>query len=585
MNSETMICECVRLQRQKDYTRREMACCELPRGGFAELRAAFCAAPQFSKIDADALLKTGAESLRTILIADDLYYAEQAAAYLTAMAFRAQEKSKTETGAESVWDDPEIDAFLERAFPGNTEIEQNGRELTIVSPELLDPDLNGIEDEKKYTSAENEKKKLDVDCFSFSALLLRADAGAALSETVITEVETLCKKGIPLFVALKKSQIDRALIDELRLTMGFQVAQVGRTSDAYLVRVLERALEENGVRTASDVDLGAVVARLRTVRGASFTECDLESIARRAPKEREARTDDLLFEAYRPEGGGKRSAMDELNAMIGMENVKDALRRQLAAFVFEARRSDGACAPPHRCLAFAGSPGTGKTVTARLIAEILREEGCGTGRFVEAGREQLVGKYQGWTSFKIAKLFDSARGGVLFIDEAGALIPSDSGDTFTTEAVSALVRHIENEPETVVIFATYGDAMKRLLAADQGLSSRVAQVLTFEDYTDDELLLILEKLARDRDLVVPEDARETCLAFFRELRGRKGERFGNGREARRLLESAVEELALRSLQTRGGDDALRAGDFETASERLLAQEENKRRALPHVGFC
>ena len=289
-----------------------------------------------------------------------------------------------------------------------------------------------------------------------------------------------------------------------------------------------------------------------------------------------------MFQKYRPAGRGSRSAADALDDMIGLENVKETLRRQLAAHVFDIRRG---FPPAHRSLAFAGPPGTGKTETARLTAEILGEAGCGTGRFVEAGREQLIGKYVGHTSPRIARLFESARGGVLFIDEAGALIPADGRDSFAFEAISALVRHIENEPETVVIFATYGDAMERLIAADHGLSSRIAQVLTFEDYTDEQLLLILQKLSCDRGLALPEEARETCFDFFRELRERKGERFGNGREARRLLEGAVEELALRSLKTGSRDAALCAEDIRTASARLLAQEGAKGQRLPRVGFC
>ncbi len=585
MNDRGMICERVRLVRGKGYTKHEIAYCTLPYGNFTELREAFRAAPQFTQIDADALLRVKPEQLRVVLVTDDSYYARQCAAYLSAM-FLCKPDDHQDASEESIWNDPEIDAFLARAFPDDSTVDQNRLELTVISPELLDPNLNLIDDERKHAGSQDEKKKLDTDRLSTDALLVQAEAGAVLSEAVIEEMEALCKKGVPLFIAVKRSQIDRVLIDELCLSLAFQVAHVGHASETYLIRVLRGALKDRGMRLAPDVDLGAVVAKLRSARGTAFTECDLESLACRAPRDREVRTDDLLFETYRPEGGDKRSAMEKLNAMIGMENVKNVLRRQLAACIFEARRSGNGGASMHRCLAFAGSPGTGKTVTARLVADILCEEGCGTGRFVEAGREQLIGKYQGWTSVKIAKAFENARGGVLFIDEAGALVPTDDHDTFTLEAMSALVRHIENEPETVVIFATYGDAMKRLLAADQGLSSRVAQILMFEDYTNEELLMILEKLACDKALAVPKEAREDCLAFFRELRDRKGERFGNGREARRLLEGAVEELALRSLKTHGGDAALRAEDFKAASERLLAQEENgAKRTLPRVGFC
>ena len=47
----------------------------------------------------------------------------------------------------------------------------------------------------------------------------------------------------------------------------------------------------------------------------------------------------------------------------------------------------------------------------------------------------------------IEKLFHGVQGGVLFFDEAGSLVQIYEHDSFTKEAVDALVRHMENQPE------------------------------------------------------------------------------------------------------------------------------------------
>lgn len=264
--------------------------------------------------------------------------------------------------------------------------------------------------------------------------------------------------------------------------------------------------------------------------------------------------------------------------MVGLEEVKQTLRRRLAAAALEDhRRQRGLKVEPAcRNMAFSGPPGTGKSVTARLAARILREEGRGTGRFVEAGREQLIGSYLGQTSPMVAELFQRAKGGVLFIDEAGALL-DDGQDIYAAEAVNALVRHMELEPETTVIFATYPGEMERLLASNPGLSSRVAQVLDFPVYDDGILWDIFQGFARREGYALPEGTRELCDAFFAELRQRRGERFGNGREARRLYQGAVEEMALRVLE--GQEEALVLADLEEASKRLLAQPGKERRSI------
>ena len=273
--------------------------------------------------------------------------------------------------------------------------------------------------------------------------------------------------------------------------------------------------------------------------------------------------------------------MDELNAMTGLAGVKEAIRRQIGAAVL-ARRRGKSSNVSGRSMTFAGSPGTGKSVTARLVAQIMREEGCGTGRFVEAGREQLIGKYLGYTSPKIAKLFEEARGGVLFIDEAGALIPRRS-DSYAEEAVNALVRHMELEQETMVIFATYPGEMKELMDSNRGLRSRVSKALVFEDYSDEQLWEILGALAGKEGYALPEDAKDACLSFFRQLRDCMGENFGNGRESRRLLQSAIEELGLRVLN--GAETLeLSAADFEAAAAALLEQERSRADEKRVIGF-
>lgn len=247
-------------------------------------------------------------------------------------------------------------------------------------------------------------------------------------------------------------------------------------------------------------------------------------------------------------------------------------RGVLAVQILNARRcrpSAAAC----RNLAFCGAPGTGKSVTARLVAQILRDEGCGSGRFVEAGREQLIGKYLGTTSPKIAKLFEQAAGGVLFIDEAGALLGTKE-DLYANEAVNALVRHMELHPETMVIFATYEPEMRELLASNAGLSSRVAGIIRFENYSDAELCRILALTATRAGETLFDGTAAGCAGFFAALRGKKGENFGNGREARRLFEAAREEMALRYNNAGAEEPAeILPGDLDAAARRLLEMED------------
>ena len=65
---------------------------------------------------------------------------------------------------------------------------------------------------------------------------------------------------------------------------------------------------------------------------------------------------------------------------------------------------------------FTGNPGSAKTTVARLLTTILYEEKViDRNRFVECGRQDLVGRYVGWTAKQVEEQFRKAMGGILLL--------------------------------------------------------------------------------------------------------------------------------------------------------------------------
>ena len=234
----------------------------------------------------------------------------------------------------------------------------------------------------------------------------------------------------------------------------------------------------------------------------------------------------------------------KLKEMIGLKDIKEVINQIIAYEKMQARRKSLGLedSKTARNMLFYGEPGTAKTTVARLMGQILKEEGAlEVGHVVECGRQDLVGLYVGWTAKIVEEKFKEARGGILFVDEAYSL---SEDRHYGREAINTLVQLMENyKDEVLVILAGYPDKMEEFIAANNGLRSRIAFQLNFPNYDSDELMGILELMLKEREYTLSDAAKEKCLTLFNKVMHVPN--FGNGRFVRNLLEQIELKQSMR----------------------------------------
>ncbi|MEL7194791.1 MAG: AAA family ATPase [Bacteroidota bacterium] len=248
-----------------------------------------------------------------------------------------------------------------------------------------------------------------------------------------------------------------------------------------------------------------------------------------------------------------------LDQMTGLRRIKTRVREYAKYLEFLNLRKDKGfedTAPTHLHVVLTGNPGTGKTSVARMLGQIYHKLGLlRRGHVHEVDRADIIGEYIGQTAPKMRSTIEKARGGVLFIDEAYALVRSNEDKKdYGREAIEILIKELSApQVDFALIVAGYPQEMDVFLNSNPGLKSRLNLRFDFEDFTPEELQDICLQGASDHQVNFSEKAQNYLYKKLVEAYRNRDRSFGNARYALSLINEAKMNMGLRIMRMEAPD--------------------------------
>jgi len=256
----------------------------------------------------------------------------------------------------------------------------------------------------------------------------------------------------------------------------------------------------------------------------------------------------------------KSTPEHELKDMIGTKEVREQLKELIDSMVKSGKP---------RNVRFVGNPGTGRTVVARILGEILTERGLlKKGDIIEHSMKDLMGTVPGETVPKTLSICRDAMDSVLFIDEPYPVIKEIVPDTdeseddyddaeedkdkpdydFHKEAIETLISEMQVNDHMIVILALTQEEMDKVRQDAPDIDNVMADEIVFKDFSRTELGEIFLRMARRNKFHLEDGLEGEIMKYFDKLPEKvtKAGKFTNARYVRNLFDRTWSKTLLRA---------------------------------------
>jgi SpoVK/Ycf46/Vps4 family AAA+-type ATPase len=184
-----------------------------------------------------------------------------------------------------------------------------------------------------------------------------------------------------------------------------------------------------------------------------------------------------------------------------------------------------------------GNTGTAKSKVASILAKIYFKNGI----IAKPDSKTVNAVDFGNFAKDLSSNLNTAKGGIVFIDEVHKLVPAEYIPGQTTLIDKLLVEIDKMNGDPIIIIASRPEGFKEYLEKNPEVKNRFNLIFNLPDLSADEMFEIAQDLFQKQNFSLDPEATIKIKKLFKNLVKRKDNVFGNGHTVNRYVKEIIEE--------------------------------------------
>lgn len=227
----------------------------------------------------------------------------------------------------------------------------------------------------------------------------------------------------------------------------------------------------------------------------------------------------------------------ELDNLIGLKDVKEKIKVKIGLVRNNQIKLDKGETPidlGYMNMLFLGAHGTGKSKVANIVSELYFNMGLlRENKINHVSSQDFVSTYKNGSAQEAQKLINEALGGVLFIDEACALMDGNTNETAKEVLKTILDQTRKHKRDLVVIMSGNDEEMQEFIKLDSRVRTNFPNEIKFNNYSIDEMTKMFYQMLEEKEMIIEDDCEQLVNTIIKN--NSKDKDYSNGRGVERTI--------------------------------------------------